>query len=94
MAGTSHPFGEAHTYRSVADITDAESLDRVRAFKQEMKARAKAAAGTAPVKKAAAKKAAPTKKPAVAKKKAPTGSVAATGKTAARRTAAAGTGKR
>jgi uncharacterized HhH-GPD family protein len=71
----SSPFGDADTYRSVADITDAASLDRVRAFKQEMKARAKAAAAAkapakkaATAKKAAAKKATPAKKPAVAKK--------------------------
>jgi uncharacterized HhH-GPD family protein len=38
----SAPYGEAHVHRSVADITDAESLARVRAFKQELKARNKA----------------------------------------------------
>jgi uncharacterized HhH-GPD family protein len=31
-------FGEPGTYRSVADITDDESLGRVRAYKQQMKA--------------------------------------------------------
>ncbi|GAA3908205.1 HhH-GPD-type base excision DNA repair protein [Actinoplanes auranticolor] len=34
-------YGEEGSYRSVADIVDAESLDRVRAFKKEMKAAAK-----------------------------------------------------
>lgn len=34
----SAPFGDMHSHRSVADITDAESLVKVRAFKQEMKA--------------------------------------------------------
>jgi uncharacterized HhH-GPD family protein len=37
-------FGQAGTYMSVADIVDAESLGRVRAYKQEMKAAAKRAA--------------------------------------------------
>ena len=37
------PFGDAGTYYSVADITDAASLAKVRAHKQEMKAAAKAA---------------------------------------------------
>ena len=36
-------FGRPGTYMSVADIVDAESLGRVRAYKQEMKAAAKAA---------------------------------------------------
>lgn len=36
-------YGEARSYRSVADITGPESLARVRAHKQEMKAAAKAA---------------------------------------------------
>jgi uncharacterized HhH-GPD family protein len=36
-------FGQPGTYFSVADITDAESLSRVREHKQEMKAAAKAA---------------------------------------------------
>ncbi len=35
------PFGEAGSYLSVADITDAESLDKVRAHKQAMKAKAR-----------------------------------------------------
>jgi uncharacterized HhH-GPD family protein len=35
-------FGEEGAYRSVADITDSHSLQRVRAYKQEMKAAAKA----------------------------------------------------
>ncbi|QEU93289.1 HhH-GPD-type base excision DNA repair protein [Streptomyces kanamyceticus] len=36
-------YGEAKSYRSVADITGPESLQKVRAHKQEMKAAAKAA---------------------------------------------------
>jgi uncharacterized HhH-GPD family protein len=36
------PFGEQGSYRSVADIVDETSLSRVRAFKQELKAAAKA----------------------------------------------------
>ncbi|MFD8307199.1 HhH-GPD-type base excision DNA repair protein [Streptomyces sp. NPDC059690] len=36
-------YGEARSFRSVADITGPESLARVRAHKQEMKAAAKAA---------------------------------------------------
>ncbi|MFI0448531.1 HhH-GPD-type base excision DNA repair protein [Actinomadura sp. 6N118] len=35
-------YGEEGSYRSVADITGPESLDKVRAFKKEMKAAAKA----------------------------------------------------
>jgi uncharacterized HhH-GPD family protein len=38
------PFGEKASYRSVADIVDDDSLARVRAFKQQLKAAAKAAA--------------------------------------------------
>jgi uncharacterized HhH-GPD family protein len=37
-------YGQPGTYRSVADIVDGDSLRRVRAYKQEMKAAAKAAA--------------------------------------------------
>lgn len=37
-------YGEAGSYRSVADITGPESLERVRAYKQEMKRAAKKAA--------------------------------------------------
>jgi uncharacterized HhH-GPD family protein len=37
-------FGQAGTYLSVADIVDGESLGRVRAYKQQMKAAAKKAA--------------------------------------------------
>ena len=37
------PFGEKSSYRSVADIVDEKSLARVRAFKQQLKAAAKAA---------------------------------------------------
>ncbi|QIY96896.1 HhH-GPD-type base excision DNA repair protein [Streptomyces sp. S1D4-11] len=35
-------YGEPNSFRSVADITDPDSLAKVRAHKQEMKARAKA----------------------------------------------------
>ncbi|MFI2713165.1 HhH-GPD-type base excision DNA repair protein [Micromonospora sp. NPDC018662] len=38
-------YGDADAYRSVADVTDPESLRRVREFKQRMKAEAKAARG-------------------------------------------------
>jgi len=40
-------FGAAKSYKSVADITDGKSLEKVRAYKKEMKAaaKAKAAAG-------------------------------------------------
>ena len=37
-------FGEAGTYMSVADIVDKESLGRVRAYKQQLKAAAKTSA--------------------------------------------------
>ncbi|QMU67170.1 HhH-GPD-type base excision DNA repair protein [Streptacidiphilus sp. P02-A3a] len=36
------PYGEPHSHRSVADITGPESLDKVRAYKQEAKRAAKA----------------------------------------------------
>lgn len=39
------PYGDAKTRMSVADITDEKSLLQVRAYKQEMKKAAKAAAG-------------------------------------------------
>ncbi|MFU8850699.1 HhH-GPD-type base excision DNA repair protein [Micromonospora sp. SL1-18] len=38
-------YGDAEAYRSVADVTDLESLRRVREYKQRMKAEAKAAKG-------------------------------------------------
>jgi uncharacterized HhH-GPD family protein len=38
----SSPFGEVGSYLSVADIVDADSLARVRAYKQSLKAAAKA----------------------------------------------------
>ncbi len=38
-------YGDAEAYRSVADVTDPESLRRVREYKQRMKAEAKAAKG-------------------------------------------------
>ncbi|WP_029145367.1 HhH-GPD-type base excision DNA repair protein [Microbacterium luticocti] len=41
----SAPYGENGSFRSVADITDPDALAKVRAFKREMKAAAKAAAG-------------------------------------------------
>lgn len=50
-------YGDVGSYRSVADIVDADSLLKVRRFKQEMKAKAKATApapkATAPAPKAA-----------------------------------------
>ena len=61
------PYSEPGSYCSVADITDAASLDRVRAFKQEMKAQAKAAAAKkapAATKKVVTKKVAAKKSPA------------------------------
>ena len=41
------PFGEEGSYVSVADISDEDSLARVRGHKQAMKAAAKASGGTA-----------------------------------------------
>ena len=41
------PYGEPGAYRSVADVVDAESLLKVRAFKQQAKQAAKAAAAEA-----------------------------------------------
>ncbi|MFC4145338.1 HhH-GPD-type base excision DNA repair protein [Micromonospora mangrovi] len=38
-------YGDADAYRSVADVTDTESLRRVREYKQQTKAAAKAAKG-------------------------------------------------
>jgi uncharacterized HhH-GPD family protein len=38
-------FGADKSYRSIADITDASSLEKVRAYKKDMKAAAKAAQG-------------------------------------------------
>ena len=49
------PFGAEGSYLSVADICDEESLGRVRAYKQELKAAAKAKAGTRPATKATTK---------------------------------------
>ncbi len=66
----SSPYGDPDTFRSVADITDADSLDRVRAFKQEMKAKAKAKAGQTTAKTTPAKKGAAVKKTPVATKRA------------------------
>jgi uncharacterized HhH-GPD family protein len=40
----SAPYGEPGSFRSAADIVDEETLGRVRAFKQDMKAKAKQAA--------------------------------------------------
>jgi uncharacterized HhH-GPD family protein len=39
------PFGDPGTFMSVADIVDADTLSRVRTYKQEKKAAAKAAGG-------------------------------------------------
>ncbi len=58
------PFGDPGTFRSVADIVSADTLARVRAYKQDMKAAARAAAEKAPAKKAPAKKTAAEKAPA------------------------------
>ncbi|MFD3928646.1 HhH-GPD-type base excision DNA repair protein [Streptomyces sp. NPDC058614] len=41
------PYGEQNSFRSVADITGPDSLTKVRAHKQEMKAAAKAAKASA-----------------------------------------------
>jgi uncharacterized HhH-GPD family protein len=49
------PFGEAGSYCSVADISDDDSLARVRAYKQELKAATKAKAGTKTTTKTTAK---------------------------------------
>ncbi|HEY2521355.1 MAG TPA: HhH-GPD-type base excision DNA repair protein [Streptosporangiaceae bacterium] len=49
------PFGAEGSYLSVADISDEESLGRVRAYKQELKAAAKARASTGPTTKATTK---------------------------------------
>jgi uncharacterized HhH-GPD family protein len=38
-------YGDEGAYRSVADVVDAESLERVRSFKKEMKAKKKQARG-------------------------------------------------
>jgi uncharacterized HhH-GPD family protein len=46
----SSPYGESGSFRSVADIVDASTLDRVRATKQAAKLAAKAAAANAPSK--------------------------------------------
>jgi uncharacterized HhH-GPD family protein len=43
------PFGGRAAYRSVADIVDADSLARVRAHKQELKAAARAGRSTGPI---------------------------------------------
>ena len=43
----SRPFSDAGAHFSVADITDAESLARVRAHKSQLKAAAKAAKAAA-----------------------------------------------
>ncbi len=85
----SSPYGDPDTFRSVADITDADSLDRVRTFKQEMKAEAKAAAGKTPAKATSARKGPTTKNGAVTKKAAP-----ATKAKAAKKRATASAGKR
>ncbi len=69
----SEPFSDAGSYRSVADITDIETLNRVRAFKQALKAANKAAAETPSTPKAATKPAKKTAtKPAKKTAKKPT----------------------
>jgi uncharacterized HhH-GPD family protein len=88
----SEPFSEPGSFRSVADITDVETLNRVRAFKQALKAANKAKASTDTTAPAA-------KKAGRSDRKATTGrsgaaSKTATAKTAASKTAAASTGKR
>jgi uncharacterized HhH-GPD family protein len=63
------PFGEEGTFISVADITGPESLAKVRAHKQEMKAAAKSKTAMTPaVKPAASSKAAAKSKPAAKSK--------------------------
>ncbi len=58
----SSPFSDPGTFRSVADITDTDTLDKVRAFKQALKAANKAksppdkAKAPGSIKKAAASK--------------------------------------
>jgi uncharacterized HhH-GPD family protein len=86
------PYGDPHTHRSVADITDAASLDRVRAFKQEMKAKAKAAAGKSPAGKSPAGKSPAGKSLAgksPAQKKAPAKKIAAEGTASTKKSAPA-----
>jgi uncharacterized HhH-GPD family protein len=63
------PFGEAGSYISVADITGPESLARVRAHKQEMKAAAKSAAATTSAPAAKSRSAAAKSRSAAAKSK-------------------------
>ncbi|MFF3563968.1 HhH-GPD-type base excision DNA repair protein [Streptomyces sp. NPDC002574] len=55
-------YGEQGSFRSVADITGPESLDKVRAFKQEAKRAAKAAQPAKPAKAATPAAKAPAKK--------------------------------
>ena len=83
------PFGEAGSFISVADITGPESLAKVRAHKQEMKAAAKSAAVSKSATAAAPKSAAAApKKAAAAKSKsaaaAPKKAAAAKSKSAAK----------
>jgi uncharacterized HhH-GPD family protein len=78
-ATAASPFGEAGSYMSVADIVDADSLTKVRQYKQAMKAakKAEAVTSTVPAKKAPAKKAAPAGRKTGAGKKAPSPKTAA-----------------
>jgi uncharacterized HhH-GPD family protein len=62
----SAPFGETGSFRSVADITSEDTLNKVRAYKQALKAANKAKAAAGADAKPAAKKAA-TKKTATKK---------------------------
>jgi uncharacterized HhH-GPD family protein len=65
----STPFSDPGSFRSVADITDVDSLNSVRAFKQALKAANKAKAKAEPEKAAAATtKARRTKKTTAAKR--------------------------
>ncbi len=64
------PFGEEGSFRSVADIDGPEALAQVRAYKQDMKAKAKAAAPASDTKAKAAKKAPAAKAAKKASKKA------------------------
>ncbi len=82
------PYAEDGSYRSVADVVDAESLQKVREFKQAAKAEAKAKAGAKPAAKKAATAKAAANKAATAKaaaKKA-TAKKTATKKTTAKKT--------
>jgi uncharacterized HhH-GPD family protein len=91
----SEPFGDPDSFRSVADITNGDTLDRVRAFKQALKAAHKAKSSpdkAEPPSKAAGR----SGKKAGASSKKTTGAAArkTTGATATRPRATAPAGKR